>query len=148
MGKALKIILSLFASLVFLIALVLGGLFFLVNPNDFKANIIAAVKAKTGRDMTIVGDLKPSFYPVLGFSTGAISLANSPEFQPQPFATLDDARVGVELMPLFSNRIEISGIELKGLTINLTNNKQRLVITSNRSITTNSNKSRSSGITS
>lgn len=124
MGKSLKIMLSLFASVVFLIALIAGGLFLLINPNSFKADIIAAVKAKTGRDLTIAGDLKLSFYPVLGFSTGAASLANNPEFQPKPFATLDDARVSVELMPLFSNRVEIGGIELKGLTINLTNNKQ------------------------
>jgi AsmA protein len=123
-GKSLKIILSLFASIAFIIVLIAGGLFVLVNPNDFKANLITAVKTKTGRDLTIAGDLKLSFYPVLGFSTGAISLANEPEFQPQPFATLDDARVSVELMPLFSNRVEISGVELKGLTINLTNNKQ------------------------
>ena len=124
MGKSLKIILSLLASIAFIIALIAGGLFVLVNPNDFKANIITAVKTKTGRDLTIAGDLKLSFYPVLGFSTGPISLANEPEFQPQPFATLDDARVSVELMPLFSNRVEISGVELKGLTLNLTNNKQ------------------------
>ena len=46
MGKPLKIILSIVAGLVLLVVLVLGAAFLFIQPNDFKPEIIAAVKEK------------------------------------------------------------------------------------------------------
>jgi len=64
-GKPVKIILSIIAALVLLIVIAIFTLPFFIDPNNFKPEIAAAVKDKTGRDLTLTGELK-----TLDFSHG------------------------------------------------------------------------------
>jgi AsmA protein len=123
-SKSLKIILSVVLGLVLLIVVVLGAGLLFIQSNNFKPQLIAAVKQKTGRDLVIDGDLKLEFLPTLGLSTGKIMLSNATGFQPAQFASLEHSRVDVELMPLLSKKIEIKRIVLTGLTLNLARNHQ------------------------
>ena len=60
---------------VVMVAIVLGALFFL--PGDRIAKIAAEQITKaTGRQVTMSGDTRISFYPVLGVATGAVEVAN------------------------------------------------------------------------
>jgi AsmA protein len=124
MAKPLKIILSTIAALVLLLIVAAGILPFIINPNDFKPEIIAAVKDKTGRELALDGELKLSLFPWAGISTEKIALSNAPEFQDRPFATIEESNIGVRLLPLLSRKVEISRIVLKGLVLNLARNKQ------------------------
>ena len=124
MGKPIKIILSVIASTVFLIIIALFALPFVIDPNNFKPEITAAVKDKTGRDLTLNGELKLSIFPWLGISTGQMALGNAAGFQDQPFATLEESDIKVKLLPLFAKKIEASRIILKGLTVHLAKNPQ------------------------
>jgi AsmA protein len=124
MAKPLKIILSTIAALVLLLIVAAGILPFIINPNDFKPEIIAAVKDKTGRELALDGELKLSLFPWAGISTEKIALSNAPEFQDRPFATIEESHIGVRLLPLLSKKVEISRIVLKGLVLNLARNKQ------------------------
>ncbi|TRW90319.1 AsmA family protein [Candidatus Methylobacter oryzae] len=119
-----KIILSALAALVLLLAVAVYILPFIVNPNDFKPEITAAVKDKTGRELVLDGDLKLSLLPWIGVSTGKLSLSNAPGFQDRPFATLEESDIKVRLLPLLSKKLEVSRIVLKGLTLNLAKNRQ------------------------
>ena len=124
MGKPVKIILSIIAAIAFLIVIAIFTLPFFIDPNNFKPEIAAAVKDKTGRDLTLAGDLKLSIFPWLGISTGKMALGNAAGFQDKPFATLEESDIKVKLLPLLTKKIEISRLVLKGLTLNLAKNPQ------------------------
>ncbi|HEY8220155.1 MAG TPA: AsmA family protein [Methylobacter sp.] len=124
MGKPFKIILSTIAAVVLLLIVVACILPFLINPNDFKPAIIAAVKDKTGRELVLDGELKLSLFPWAGISTEKIALSNAPEFQDRPFATIEEGNIEVRLLPLLSKKVEINRIALKGLVLNLARNNQ------------------------
>ena len=97
---------------------------FVIDPNDFKPDIAAAVKDKTGRELVLDGELKLSLFPWIGISTGKLALSNAPGFEDRPFATLEESEIKVLLLPLLSKKIEVSSVVLKGLTLNLAKNKQ------------------------
>ncbi|WP_020158800.1 AsmA family protein [Methylobacter marinus] len=124
MGKPLKIILSIFATLTLLVIVVVCALFIFIDPNDFKPEIQAAVKDKIGRELTLEGELKLSVFPWLGISSGKMVLSNAEGFQSKPFAEIEESNINVKLLPLLSKEIEVDRIVLKGLTVNLAKNKQ------------------------
>ncbi len=90
-----------------------------IDPNDYKDDITAAVKEQTGRELTIEGDLKLSVFPWLGVEMGALRLSNAPGFGDQPFASLQGAEVRVMLLPLLKKKLEASTVVLNGLSLNL-----------------------------
>ena len=122
MLKPVKIILSLITILVFLITIAVLTAYFLVDPNNFKPEIIAAVKEKTGKELNLIGELKLSVFPWLGVSTGKMTLNNSAGFQDQDFATLEASDIKLNLIPLLTQKIDVSRVVLKGLVLNLEKN--------------------------
>lgn len=124
MGKLLKILLTTIVSLILLVIVAAVALPFIIDPNDFKPQIQAAVKDAIGRDLTIDGDLSLSVFPWIGVSTGELSLSNAKGFEDTPFAEIEASDIKVKLIPLFSKQLEVNRITLKGLMLNLAKNKQ------------------------
>ena len=124
MRKTLKIILYIASASVVIILVTILSLPFIVNPNDFKSQIETLVKEKTGRTLTIEGDLKLSIFPSLGVSTGKISLSNAQGFTPPYFAQIEQSEINVKLIPLLSKQLDVSEIIFKGLRLHLSKNKQ------------------------
>lgn len=124
MGRLIKILLSIIAAIIVLIIAAVVILPLVINPNDFKPEIQAAVKENVGRDLLIDGDLELSVFPWLGISTGKISLSNAEGFTDKAFAEIEESNVRVKLLPLLSKELEVSRIVLKGLVLNLAKNKQ------------------------
>jgi AsmA protein len=91
----------------------------IVDPNDFKDRIAQLVHDRTGRELTIEGDLSVSLFPWLRLRTGALSLANARGFGDAPLASVRSADVGLKLLPLLQRRFEIDTIRFSGLTLNL-----------------------------
>lgn len=123
MLKPLKIVLSVFAAIVLLIAIIVAALPLFFSPNDFKPQIASAVKEKTGRDLTIAGDIELSIFPWLGVTVEKLALSNAEGFDDVPFAEIDNAHVKAKLLPLLSKRFEVDRILLKGLVLNLEKNE-------------------------
>ncbi|WP_434937766.1 AsmA family protein [Shewanella sp. HL-SH8] len=94
------------------------------NINDFKPQIVDAVKKQTGRTLTINQDLSWSFFPSIGINIGAISFSNPDSFQPQHMLEINQAVANVALIPLLSQEIEIEQLTLDGLTVNLVTDKK------------------------
>ncbi|WP_349431965.1 AsmA family protein [Methylomarinum sp. Ch1-1] len=124
MGKPLKILLTVIATLVLLIMVAAVVLPFVIDPNDFKPQIQAVVKDHTGRELSIEGDLELSIFPWIGLSTGRLSLSNAEGFNGKPFAEIEQSDIKVKLLPLLSKQVEVNRIVLKGLALNLAKNKQ------------------------
>jgi AsmA protein len=104
-----------------LVALVVLGVLvvvWLVDPNSFKSQIEGAVRDRTGREFSLVGDIELGFFPWLSLETGEGRFGSPPEFGPEPLVTWKSARLGVKLFPLLSgdviaDRIQLSGADLR-----------------------------------
>lgn len=110
------------ALLLFLVALLtLFALTF--DANRYKPELIALVKQETGRELQIDGDIHLSFYPNIALTLAQLSLSNAKGFTAEPFATAQQARVEVQLLPLLEQQLKINEVHLQGLTLNLHRNK-------------------------
>ncbi len=123
MSELIKIAVTLVVVTVLLIVAAVIVIPFFVDPNDYKPQIAAAVKQHTTREIEIEGDLVLSVFPWLGIETGKISLSNAPGFGDNPFAEIEHTEIKVKLLPLFSKKIEVNRIVVKGLILNLAKNK-------------------------
>ena len=119
MNKALKW----FGGLIGLLVVLVGGgaaaVLFLVDPNDYKGEISAAVEKQTGRKLEMGGDIGLTLYPSFALELDRVALANAPGFGDAPFAKVERAELRVEVMPLLENRVEMDTLVLHGLELNL-----------------------------
>ena len=126
MNKLIKIILWSLASLVVIVVLAAILIPILVNPNDYKDDIAQQVYQKTGRTLTIEGDIDLSISLPLSVSLdlGKTELSNAKGFGDQPFARIDGVSLYVAIMPLLTqNRLDIGEVRLNNMALNLIKNK-------------------------
>lgn len=119
MGKLLKIILSLAGLLLVLLIVAIVVLPMVIDPNDYKDEITAAVKDKTGRTLEIDGDISLSVFPWLGMDIGPTRLGNAAGFEEPHMASMEAVEVRVKLMPLLGKELEVDTVKLSGLRLNL-----------------------------
>lgn len=119
----MKLFVKLLIALLTLFILAIVVLFTVVDPNDYKPEIQAQVKKAINRELVINGDLGWTFFPQLGFSSGEIKLKNISGFNRDNLAKIDDASVGLAILPLFKGQIEIGQLTLNGLRFNLITNE-------------------------
>ncbi len=120
--RTVKILAGLVGGIFVLAIVILLGVWFLVNPNDYKGRIAAAAREATGRELILKGDIKLSVFPWIALELGPASLGNPPGFDAEPFLAFNHAAVRVKLIPLLSKRLEIDRIELDGLDLRLRKN--------------------------
>jgi AsmA protein len=119
MGKLIKIILGLVGAIILLVVAIAIALPFLIDPNDYKDRIATLVEEKTGRALTIEGDIGLSVFPWLGLDIGPTRLSNAQGFGEQPMASMENVQVRVKLVPLLSKQLEMDTVKLDGLRLRL-----------------------------
>lgn len=124
MAKLIKILVGLIVVVVVLIGAAVLILPQVIDPNDYKDEIVQIVKEKTGRDLRIDKPLALSVFPWLGVEAGGVMLGNAPGFGDQPFARVEQLGVRVKLLPLLKRQIEVDTLVLEGAELNLARNKQ------------------------
>src|SRR5687768_4041123 len=117
--RALKIAGIVVGSIVALIVVVLLAVVLFVDPNDYRDDIERIVESKTGRQLTLSGDLHLSVFPWLALEAGPASLGDAPGFGDEPFVSIQEARVGVRLLPLIRGKIEVGDVRLAGARVRL-----------------------------
>lgn len=95
------------------------ALLLFVDPNRYRGDIEQAAKQHTARELAIRGKLELKVFPWLALSVHDVELSNRAGFGAEPFLTVQNASIGVKLLPLLSNRLEVSRVRLDGLSINL-----------------------------
>src|ERR1700761_6152851 len=108
--------------IVALLGAVLLAVWLLVNPNAYKSKIAAAVKASTGRELKLPGDIKLSVIPWVALKLGPASLGSPPGFGDEPFLSFTHASVRVRLLPLLRQRLEVARVRVEGLDLRLRRN--------------------------
>jgi AsmA protein len=122
--KTAKILGGIVGGVVALVLIALIAVWALVDPNQYKGRIEAAVKQATGRDLVLEGDLKLSVFPWVALEMGPASLSNLPGFGAEPFLAFSHAAVRVRLLPLLREQLEVAKVELDGLDLRLKKNSE------------------------
>ena len=117
-----KILGFILGGLIALVAFVLITVSIFVNPNDYKGRIAREVKASTGRDLTLQGDIKLSVFPWIALELGPVSLGNPEGFGAEPFLSLQHAALRVKVLPLLRKELQVGRIEIDGLDLRLQKN--------------------------
>jgi len=120
----MKLFLKITAAIISLLLIAIIGFAVMFNPNDYKDDIIKVVKEKTGRNLSIPGDISLSLFPWIGIDLGAIEISNAKGFGKKPFAKMEHLQVRAKLWPLLKQQLEADTIVIEGLKLNLAKNKQ------------------------
>ena len=108
MRRALKL---LFAFICIVVVVIVAAV--LLIPRERIVALAAdQVRAATGRELTLAGDLSPSFWPVLGVRTGAVTLSNADWAEAPEMISASAAEIGVELVPLMSGEVKVTTLRL------------------------------------
>jgi AsmA protein len=89
-----------------------------VDPNDYRDELTTLVKNKTGRDLTLNGDLSISVFPWLGIRTEGLRFSQPAAINGDMVA-VDTAQLRVKLLPLLKKHVEVDTIVLESPNIRL-----------------------------
>lgn len=92
---------------------------FFFDPNAFKPQLTALVEERTGRQLSIEGDIGVSLFPWLALQAGPLVLGNATGFGPEPFARVGRVDARIRLMPLLERRLEIGTLVVEDLAVHL-----------------------------
>ncbi len=102
----MKWLIRILFTLIAVVGLTFGAL--LLMPGDKLGSILAdQVRKQTGRELSLSGDVRISFWPVLGMETGPVTFGNAPWASPQPMLSAESLAVGVDAEALLSGEVKI-----------------------------------------
>ncbi|WPZ34394.1 AsmA family protein [Thalassobaculum sp. OXR-137] len=107
--------LHILAGLVGVLAIAVIGLVIFVatlDLNSYKAEIEAAVREATGRDLTIEGDLDLAWTPRPTLTTETVHFANASWGSRPDMATIGRLEVAVDVVPLLSGTLDVQRVAL------------------------------------
>lgn len=120
MKRFLKWFFGILITLIILIVAAAISLPYIIDPNDYKDQIIAQIKPHMlGRDLKIPGKIKLSVFPWLGVDIGDTVIGNADGFVLKPFITIKHSRAHIRLLSLLSRTPEIGSLEFDGVVLNL-----------------------------
>ena len=104
-----------------LVAAAAGYFMATFNPNEYKPQIIQAVKDKQQRTLRLDGDIKLTIFPSIGAKVEKISLS---EYKSdKEFAAVESAQLSLALLPLLAKQVVVSEVGLSGLKVSVIKNK-------------------------
>jgi AsmA protein len=87
--------------------------FLTFDPNAYKAQIAAAVKQATGRDVTLAGPLEVKLSWVPTLTAQDVRLSNIPGASAPVMAQIAEIETRIALLPLFQHRLDIQDLVLR-----------------------------------
>ncbi len=87
--------------------------------NLVRDQLVARVKAKTGRDLVIAGPTSLSFYPSLAISMRDVTLSAPAAMGGAPIATMQALEASVPLLPLLQKQVNVERLVLRKPVIDL-----------------------------
>lgn len=117
MNRYLKYGLAAFAGMALIFVVLLVAVSLLINPNDYKPQIIQMVKDKKQRTLMLAGDINLALFPRLGFDLGRASVS---EFQSdKEFAAIESVRLSLSWWPLLKRELVVDQVRVEGIRANL-----------------------------
>ncbi|MBI1274897.1 AsmA family protein [bacterium] len=84
----------------------------LVSKEKVVAMVAEQVKAKTGRDLKITGDVSVGIWPNIAVNLGDVSLSNAPWASDPTMLTMKKLSVSLQVMPLLKKEIRVDELTL------------------------------------
>jgi len=122
MSRPLKRVLIALGALIAALLIGLVYLSTLISPAKLTQLLVLEAREATGRELTIAGPVRLGFFPRIAVSAEQVSLSNAAWAKNSQMASLEKVALEISLLPLLSRRIEVSSIQLAGLTLNLETN--------------------------
>src|SRR5688572_19973894 len=119
--KILKYALYALGGLIVLAGVVIAVIAATFDPNQYKPQIVQAVKDKTQRTLRLDGNIGLAFWPSIGAKVGKASL--SEHASDREFAAVEEVRVSLKLLPLLSKQAVVDTVRVKGLRANIVKGK-------------------------
>lgn len=114
----MKWIIRIIGVLVALVMVLMALVFFM--PSDKLARIATdQIKAATGRNVSIEGDVSLTFWPVLGLRANELEVGNASWSEQGPMLQAANAAIGIDVASLLRGEIRITNIEAGSPTIRL-----------------------------
>ena len=121
MSKLIKYAVYGIGGIILLVMLVVAYFAATFNPNDYKDDIIKLVKDKKERTLNIEGDIKLSYWPKIGADLGKLSI--SEHKSDQIFASVNNVKVALAVLPLLKKQLVIDTIYVDGAKANVIKHK-------------------------
>lgn len=86
----------------------------LIDPNQFKPQLVDQVRKSTGRELVMEGAIGWRFWPSLGLSLEKVALRNPAGFAEPDLVRFERGEASVGLLPLLSHKLEIGKVTLSG----------------------------------
>ena len=93
-----------------MLVLVLVAILLLLPGDRIAALAVDRIKAGTGRDLSVSGDVRLTLWPVLGVETGPVVLANADWAGPEPMLRAEALAIGVSAPELLRGEVRITRI--------------------------------------
>jgi AsmA protein len=101
---------------------VLLALPFLIDLNQYQDRYKPAIEEALNRKIGLQ-DIRLTLWPRVGARVAGFTVLDDPAFGSDPFASLTSLDVAVQLVPLFSGRVEVEEITLRDPVITVIKNK-------------------------
>src|SRR5437764_1003862 len=112
MARVTRVVLGAVGVLVVLLVLVVVALPMFLNADSFRARIESTLSKSLGRKVTI-GKVNLAIWSG-GLLAQNATVADDPQFSPQPFIQADSVKIRVEVLPLVLHReVHVRGFELQ-----------------------------------
>jgi AsmA protein len=108
--------------LIILLIVVAVMLPFIIPVDTYKKEIVAQVKAATGRDLVIAGDMKATLFPVLGIQLDQVSLSNPEGYTSKYMLQVGSLTLDVDVAALLKKELQVKQFLLAKPVINLETN--------------------------
>nr|WP_289710506.1 AsmA family protein [Aeromonas hydrophila] len=92
----------------------IAALVSLIDPNQFKPQLVEQVRKSTGRELVMEGAIGWRFWPSLGLSLEQVALRNPAGFAEPDLVRFTRGEASVGLLPLLSHKLEIGKVTLSG----------------------------------
>ena len=106
-----------FGALLVVTGILFGYIAATFDPNVYKPEIIRLVAEKTGRTLSLEGDLQLTLFPKVGVRLAGARL--SERDSEAEFAGVDELRVALAFLPLLSGQVVVDDVVLDGLRAKL-----------------------------
>ena len=114
-------------ALLLLPAVVLGCLLVfvsLLDPNQYKPELIEAVRLQTGRQLTLGGPVEIAWWPQIRVRASTLTIGNAAGFAPADMIEIKELELAVDTLPLLSGRITMDTARVHGLKARLARNAE------------------------
>jgi AsmA protein len=106
------IVRSLFALMT--VALLAVGAVFLIPAERVAGLVVGQFKTLTGRDLVIEGAVRPTVWPVLGVTTGKVSISNAEWSDMGPMFRAESLEIAIDMAALIGGEAKITAVKAVG----------------------------------